>query len=224
VFDEHGEFVRGDILCLLAAKALGIQALAVPVSCNNAIELSEQFSTVVRTRIGSPYVIEAFPSLMEKFSAVAGFEANGGFLLASTINVNAVQLSALPTRDAVLPFLALMQLAGGEGISRCVNALPAYFTCSDRLQQIERSQSDRIIDAVRSDPSSLLHALSDEPLAIVNTNQTDGLRLTLSNGAVVHLRPSGNAPELRCYTGANQLSLAQSYLAKSLMWLSAQVN
>ena len=30
-------------------------------------------------------------------------------------------------------------------------------------------------------------------------NQVDGLRVALASGDIVHLRPSGNAPELRCY-------------------------
>ncbi|HVI73717.1 MAG TPA: hypothetical protein VM683_01920, partial [Anaeromyxobacteraceae bacterium] len=34
-------------------------------------------------------------------------------------------------------------------------------------------------------------------------NQVDGLRVTLAGGDIVHLRPSGNAPELRCYAEAD---------------------
>ena len=33
-------------------------------------------------------------------------------------------------------------------------------------------------------------------------DQTDGLRITFENDEVIHLRPSGNAPELRCYNEA----------------------
>ena len=38
---------------------------------------------------------------------------------------------------------------------------------------------------------------------------TDGLRITLTNGRIVHLRPSGNAPELRCYAEAEQAEIAR---------------
>jgi len=31
------------------------------------------------------------------------------------------------------------------------------------------------------------------------TDQTDGLRVKFDTGDIVHLRPSGNAPELKCY-------------------------
>jgi phosphomannomutase len=37
---------------------------------------------------------------------------------------------------------------------------------------------------------------------VLNLNATDGLRATFANEEVIHLRPSGNAPELRCYTEA----------------------
>ncbi|MGP4763333.1 phosphomannomutase, partial [Klebsiella pneumoniae] len=63
VADERGRWFRGDILCLLAAKALEIDALAVPVSCNTAIEACGAFSKVTRTKIGSPYVIAGFEQL-----------------------------------------------------------------------------------------------------------------------------------------------------------------
>jgi phosphomannomutase len=34
-------------------------------------------------------------------------------------------------------------------------------------------------------------------------DETDGLRITFNSGEVVHLRASGNAPELRCYNEAD---------------------
>jgi phosphomannomutase len=60
ISDENGNWLRGDILGLLTADALHIEALAVPVSCNTAIELSNKFTHVERTKIGSPYVIAEF--------------------------------------------------------------------------------------------------------------------------------------------------------------------
>ncbi|TOP04262.1 hypothetical protein CGH23_23835, partial [Vibrio parahaemolyticus] len=38
---------------------------------------------------------------------------------------------------------------------------------------------------------------------------TDGLRLTLSGADICHLRPSGNAPELRCYAEADSIQKAK---------------
>ncbi|WP_425453675.1 hypothetical protein [Marinomonas pollencensis] len=42
-------------------------------------------------------------------------------------------------------------------------------------------------------------AEQDQVLDVVAMDETDGLRMILNTGDIVHLRPSGNAPELRCY-------------------------
>jgi phosphomannomutase len=39
--------------------------------------------------------------------------------------------------------------------------------------------------------------------SVARVNYLDGIRITFENGDVVHLRPSGNAPEFRFYTEAN---------------------
>jgi phosphomannomutase len=51
---------------------------------------------------------------------------------------------------------------------------------------------------------------------VVTLDRTDGLRVTLSSGEIVHLRPSGNAPELRCYAEASTPAEAQSLVARAL--------
>ncbi|MGI2186047.1 phosphomannomutase [Shewanella oncorhynchi] len=207
--DETGTYLRGDILCLLAAQFLGIDALAIPVSCNSAVEACDSFKQVLRTKIGSPYVIEAFATLQTQFSRVAGFEANGGFLLGSDIDVNGVNLSALATRDALLPVLAVLAMAGNGPISQLVAQLPSIFTASDRLQEFERERSLALIDQGIASPKSFLAKLSLAQFEVLSIDTTDGLRMTLSNGDVVHLRPSGNAPELRCYAESKSVEAAQ---------------
>ncbi|WP_417764158.1 phosphomannomutase [Shewanella chilikensis] len=207
--DEIGNYLRGDVLCLLAAQYLNIEALAVPVSCNSSIEVCEAFNTVRRTKIGSPYVIAEFQDLIRSSDRVAGFEANGGFLLGSDIVVNGATLSALPTRDAVLPALAVLAMAGKGTISGLVKRLPNIFTASDRIQNFPREQSLLVIEKGLSEPLLVLSQLGLGDLNAVKYDVTDGLRMTLNNGEVVHLRPSGNAPELRCYVEANSQNRAQ---------------
>ena len=200
IADEHGNWLRGDIVGLLCAKALGIEALAVPVSCNAAIEKSLLFSKVVLTRIGSPYVIAALDDLSAVYNSCAGFEANGGFLLGSDIKLNGSALTALPTRDALLPFLALSTLAGNQQISSLVTQLPQRYTASDRVQNVPVEWSRTLLTGGADDPLSLLQQLGVAQQSLQSVDQTDGLRLELENGDFIHLRPSGNAPELRCYT------------------------
>ena len=54
-------------------------------------------------------------------------------------------------------------------------------------------------------------------------DQTDGLRITLTDGRILHLRPSGNAPELRFYGEADSAAEAGALLAQGLAVLRAAV-
>lgn len=199
VADENGDWLRGDILGLLCADAMSIEALAVPVSCNTAIESCERFNHVTRTKIGSPYVIAEFDELAKEYDSVAGFEANGGFLLGTDTSVNNKMIKALPTRDAVLPALMLLALAKEKPIYELVNLLPQRFTHSDRIQNFATEKSLNILARAKEDPSSFLQKLMFNDVNVEFVDTTDGLRIVLASGNIIHFRPSGNAPELRCY-------------------------
>ncbi|MBZ9610348.1 phosphomannomutase [Rheinheimera maricola] len=200
--DENGHWLRGDIVGLLCAQALGIDALAVPVSCNTAIEKSGVFNQVLRTRIGSPYVIAAFETLKTELS-YAGFEANGGFLLGSDIIIADKTLKALPTRDALLPALAVLVSAAERPVSALLAMLPQRFTASDRIQNVPATRSQQLLDSLNANPEQSLNMLSLDTKTLLSIDNTDGLRMTFVDGDIVHLRPSGNAPELRCYCESN---------------------
>ncbi|WP_429092547.1 phosphomannomutase [Aeromonas veronii] len=216
VADENGQWLRGDILGLLCASALKIDALAIPVSSNTVIANCGCFNKVQLTKIGSPYVIAEFSLLAKQYSRIAGFEANGGFLLGSDIDLAGKPLAALPTRDAVLPFLMLLAAAGKGAISPLVDALSARYTHSDRIQQFATARSQAILAEGLKNPQDLLVKLGFNDVQVILANTTDGLRLTLSDGCVVHLRPSGNAPELRCYAEADDMAKAQALIEQVL--------
>jgi phosphomannomutase len=195
VADENGEWLRGDLLGLICAKELGIEALAIPVSCNSAIELSGCFQKVLRTRIGSPYVIEGMQLLSENNKSVAGFEANGGFLT-----------DDLPTRDALLPVLALLSAAVRKkiSVSDLFSSLPSRYTYSNRIQNIDMVKVSDSIASWQYDPLTLVKDVGLKSFGGVQAvDTTDGLRVVFGNDQIVHIRPSGNAPELRCYTEAS---------------------
>lgn len=216
VSDEKGQWLRGDILGLLCADALNLQAIAIPVSCNTAIEKSGRFEHIVKTKIGSPYVIEAFAELSAQYSSMGGFEANGGFLLGSDVTVNDTLLTALPTRDAVLPALMLLSAAKDRTISALVAELPKRFSASDRIKEFATERSLAIIANGKENPQALVNALGYPQLTVTDVNTTDGLRITLNNSDIIHLRPSGNAPELRCYAESSDEVTAKAYVVQVL--------
>lgn len=216
IADEKGNWLRGDILGLLCAKALNIEALAIPVSCNTSIELSNAFKKVDRTKIGSPYVIAEFERLSKQYSSVAGFEANGGFLLGSDTELNNSVLSALPTRDALLPAIMLLAAAKTTHISTLVEAYTVRFSASDRVQNFATEKSKALIATHSENPAELVKLLGFADLTVRGVDTTDGLRITLSNNDVIHLRPSGNAPELRCYAESTSDESAKELVVKVL--------
>ncbi|HSI28967.1 MAG: phosphomannomutase [Methylophilus sp.] len=220
ISDEQGNWLRGDIVGLLTAQALQITHLAVPVSCNTAIEASGFFQKVARTRIGSPFVIAGMQVLQEEgATSVAGFEANGGFLLGSHIS-HSPSLQPLPTRDAVLPVVTLLAQvkAQGKPLSQLVAALPQRFTASDRLQNFPTEKSKALLSGWTNNPADMVKSLKLEQ-QVLQTDITDGLRATLHSGSVVHLRPSGNAPEFRCYVEETSQLAAQSLLSRVMVQL-----
>ncbi len=213
---ENGNWLNGDTLGLLTSQLLNIEALAVPVSCNTAIEKSNSFKQVIRTKIGSPYVIAEFNELNKNFARVAGFEANGGYLLASDIEVNGKLLTALPTRDALLP--ALLVLAQPSSIESRLTNLPDRFVAIDRVKNFPIDKSRQLLSILTQNVEILTSGLELQVHSAIDT--TDGLRVSLMNDEIVHLRPSGNAPELRCYAEASSLEVAKTLVSKALNFAS----
>ncbi len=205
IADERGDWLRGDVVGVLCAHFLGIDTVVTPVSSNTVVEACGWFSSVYRTRIGSPYVIEKMDQeLAADQGSVAGYEANGGFLLASDVSVNGRILTALPTRDALLPILAVLVGARQQGcpVSGLVEALPRRYTASDRLKNFPTEISRQKIAGLAMSETALAAMFGPLCGPVHAVDHTDGLRITFENNEIIHLRPSGNAPELRCYNEA----------------------
>lgn len=203
--DERGCWLRGDVVGILCARYLGAEAVATPVSSNTALERCQEF-IVKRTRIGSPYVIEGMEELIAQgHRSVVGFEANGGFLVATEVRKQGCALKPLPTRDAILPMLALLAMAKEQHVklSELSKVLPARYTASDRLTAFAADKSQLLLQSLAASPESVHDLLGDLCGVAVSYDQTDGLRMLFENGEIIHFRASGNAPELRCYAEAD---------------------
>ena len=205
ISDENGVWLRGDVSGILAAKYLGADSVSTPVSCNSAVEKCGWFKEVRRTKIGSPFVVASMiDASYAGRKGVVGYEANGGFLTHTDFSVGNKVLRALPTRDAVLPVLSVILLSMQEKktISALLAELPQRFTASDRIQDFPTEESRKIID--RFDDVTEIDAVFGEVFGpVTSVDVTDGLRVTFESSEVLHMRPSGNAPEFRCYNEAD---------------------
>jgi phosphomannomutase len=210
--DETGTVINGDVLGQITGVALKATTAVTPVSSNTGAE--DRFGRVIRTRIGSPYVIAG---MQKAHGDVVGYEANGGFLLGFAANGRKGTLPPLMTRDAVLPLIAPLALARVAGsLATLVAAEPARFTATDRLQDVPTEISKALVSELDTDTGKRADFLAQLNGTEAAVDRTDGLRMTLTGGRIVHLRPSGNAPELRLYVEAESVDAAQQGLSSSL--------
>lgn len=223
VADASGTWLRGDIVGLLCARAVGADIVVTPVSSNTVLELSGAAPRVARTRIGSPYVIAAMmgAAAADPSARVCGYEANGGFLLGTDVGEGEGRLTALPTRDALLPIIAVVRAARERPLADVLAELPPRFTFSDRVAEFPQAHSAALIaflstgaeDAQLARIARCFGEIAGLPVAI---DTTDGYRMTFADGSIIHFRPSGNAPELRCYTEAETEAKARDLNARAL--------
>ena len=200
LIDAAGEFVRGDVLGILCARFLGAATVVTPVTSNSAIEASGWFRRVERTRVGSPYVIAGMAEAAADGGTVVGFEANGGVLLGSDVQVGERVLTKLPTRDAVLPLLAVLAAArrAGQSLAELAASVPLRPALSDRLEDVDPARAAALVLRLASDADHARDFFASIG-EVASVSVVDGPRFTLQSGDIVHYRPSGNAPELRCY-------------------------
>jgi len=239
-------FFGGDLVGMIVAQFLGADSVVVPISCNDGVDRGSLRSIVEpKTSIGSPHVIAGMQKARSKGKQrVCGWEANGGFLTGSDFEISGRLLKALPTRDAMLPILAVLFAANEKGIHLVdlFSGLPGRFSKAALLRGFPRSTSLRILgeltpggfrakdvrfekngltvrdeEAVEIPPDPQLDrellAIRDRLAGffrpqdnfgpISGVNYIDGVRVYFENGDIAHVRPSGNADELRIYAVAD---------------------
>jgi phosphomannomutase len=248
-------FLPGDLLGIVTTEYLGANAAAVPVSANDAVErrMHERGILLRKTKIGSPYVVAALDELRlaGKWGRVVGWEANGGFLTGSDVVLAGGTLSALPTRDSMLPILANLFAAAERktSLAELWDLLPARFGCAGLLDDFPVAASQAILAKLipagglievefgaaggvvdRSVPGNTAAPLASSIARdwqqaktnlmrfftpaqgfndIARINVLDGLRIYFRNGDVAHVRPSGNAPQLRLYANSDSQARAE---------------
>jgi phosphomannomutase len=213
LLDENGQMLRGDSIGALVCRLLNADFVATPISSNSLVDeyLGPQVK-LVKTKIGSPFVIEEILRARDAgYERVMGYEANGGFILGSSLSMGGRVIESLMTRDSFLPVLVLLAEASRRGVtlSQLSKELPSRFSESGLLRPLEMEKATLILAKSREIVESLGVG------RILDLNVLDGMRYLLEGGKVVHLRPSGNAPEFRIYTEA-----ASSLEAKELLKLA----
>jgi phosphomannomutase len=123
----------------------------------------------------------------------------------------------------LLPGLVLLASIGSKKLSTMVNSLPRRFTASDRIQQVPTHLSKALLAEGLLSPNKLLNQLGLSTREIQSLDQTDGLRILFADDDIIHLRPSGNAPELRCYAESTGQASAEALVQTVLRALKVLI-
>ena len=200
ISDENGHWIPGDIVGILTSIYLDADSVCTPLTSNTALELCNHFNHITRTKIGSPYVIRSMIESSKEYKRVIGYEANGGFLTNSILQINNRNLEPLPTRDAILPILSILLMCKENKlkISDLVQKLPHRFTMNKKINNFLNEKSLKILNQY-SDIDNIEKYFSLDFGPVYSINNLDGVRINFKSGDILHIRASGNAPELRLY-------------------------
>ena len=218
-----------DILTLAGGSPLDINELQVKVVRGNREvsaplnEISVTDAANLRLHAGDRVILDRVRRTFTVFGATD--RINQIPFESRTLNRT---LAALPTRDAVLPIICALAMSRESGLRALLDDLPPSVTYSDRIQQFPQESSSALMSWMLAGEEHERNArLSDTFAGIAGAplggiDLTDGVRMEFSNARVIHLRPSGNAPELRCYTEAENEACAARLNRMTLDWIKAR--
>ena len=187
--DEKGNFIPGDYTGALIAKHGDTQKVITPINASQVVEYLGK--PVFRTKVGSPYVVEA----MKKNEATFGFEANGG----------GISEEIMMSRDGgstTIKVLNILKNHGGS-LSALIKTLPRFHLyrikvdCPRELNQVIMKEAKKEFKGIRLE-------------------EIDGLKIWLNQNSWILFRPSSNAPEFRVFVEAEESKEAKSLAEKGI--------
>ncbi|MBI2310372.1 hypothetical protein HYU90_00910 [Candidatus Collierbacteria bacterium] len=187
--DRKGNFIPGDYSGTLIAKWHAADSVVCPVNVSNVINYIGK--EVIRTRVGSPYVIAG----MKKSGSNFGFESNGG----------CIHEDVMLSRDGGATFIKMLNILKWSKLPlhELVGELPKFY--------IRRSKFD-----CPTEKFDLILEKARGFLTSQSIDTTDGVKLILDENTWILFRPSGNAPEFRVFVESNQETKANQFLTHAL--------
>jgi phosphomannomutase len=176
--DGEARFFGGDLLGIIVADYLNADSISIPISANDAVDLQFMKRGVqpMKTEIGSPFVIKSMQEAAAagKARTIVGWEANGGFLIGSSIERNGRTLEPLPTRDAALPLLSALHAAVEQDCTLVdlFSRLPPRFSKAGLIDPFPREVGLSLIQRFSPEDERVQEVEYDD----------DGVKLTYRNG------------------------------------------
>lgn len=187
--DERGNFITGEYSCSLIAKQLDSDIFVTTISASQVVDyLGKQ---VVRTKVGSPYVIAG----MKESGSVFGFEPNGGAIFGKRMY----------TRDGGSMTVEILNLfANWNGtFSEMTGQLPKFYMTRTKVDCPVEINQEIIKEA-------------KEEFKGIKIEEIDGLKIWLDSTTWILFRPSANAPEFRVFAESENEEKASQLLESGM--------
>lgn len=189
--DEKGQFITGDYSGTLIALDQPGENVVTPINTSKLIELVGK--KVSRTKVGSPFVV----AKMKEVKASFGFESNGGGVFAE-----------MHSRDGGRSTVEMLNILSDKklSLSALVATLPKYFQAKDKVEY-KWELKDKIMSSAK------------KVFRGIKIDETDGLKIWLSENSWILFRSSANAPEFRVFAESKEESDAKELLARGLKFV-----
>lgn len=187
--DRLGKFVPGDYSASLVARETHGESIVTPITSSSVVEhLGKQ---VIRTKVGSPYVIEA----MKKHNSKFGFEANGG----------GISGEIMYTRDGGSTAIKLLNILAktNQTLEHALESLPKYYITKTKIDY-KWELKDKIMKGV-------LEEFKDKKI-----EDLDGLKIWIDEDSWVLFRSSNNAPEFRIFAESKNEEVSKKLVEDGL--------
>lgn len=173
--DEKGQSIPGDYSCSLIARESEGKQIVTPINTSQVV--NHLGKKVIRTKVGSPYVVKAMKDNRIDF----GFESNGG----------GISAEIMMSRDGGSTTIKLLKILrqSGKPLSQLIAELPRFYIVKDKIDCPWKFNPLIFKEVKKKYQGKKIEDL-------------DGLKIWLEKTSWILFRPSSNAPEFRVFAEA----------------------
>lgn len=194
---KGGVFIPGDYTAAIVARESHGNSVVTPIATSQVVEHIGK--KVIRTRVGSPYVIGA----MKKNNSKFGFEANGG----------GVSAEIMYTRDGgstTIKFLNILAKSK-KTIEELISELPKFYLAKTKIDY-PWELKDKILSGAK------------ENFKGIKIDETDGLKIYMDDTTWMLFRSSQNAPEFRVFAESESKEKSEKLLEEGIKFVKKTIN
>lgn len=195
--NRHGEFIPGELTSSIIARETPGESVVTTITASQVVESIGK--KVIRTKVGSPYVVKAMKDTGSKF----GFEANGG----------GISGEIMYTRDGGTTALKVLNVLAKRNISleEATDEFPKFYLNKTKVDY-KWELKDKIIAIVKEEFKS------------EKIEDIDGLKIWTGGHTWILFRSSSNAPEFRIFAESDNKVESERLLASGVNLVRRVIN